>query len=185
MTYPIYSQRDPEYAGLKLGANEAQKSSTIGDYGCAITSIAQKLSIMGFLSSPVLVQTALKVNRAFGGRTANLVMWGRVTDAFPQLTYNGRYDKRPLTSPLPAAQMKMIRDRLVSGNPVIVYVDAIPFGGLDQHFVLIEAELESGFVILNPWNGKRESLRAYGKTDEIAICGCVWLDPSYDKVKAA
>jgi len=184
VTYPIYSQRDPKWSNFPLGASEAASSSSLGAYGCAVTTIAQKLSIMGFLSTPVLVQTALKVNRAFGGRTNNLVMWGRVHDAFPQLTYNGRADFP--NAPLPPNVMKMIRDRLAMNNPVIAYVDASQYErGLQQHFVLIEGELESGFVILNPWNGKRESLRAYGKTDEIAICGCVWLDPTFDRSKAA
>ncbi len=104
--------------------------------------------------------------------------------AYPQFQFNGRADTP--NAPAPVRVLSLITDRLVMSNPVIIYVDASPYvRGLQQHFVLVTSTLKSGdLVIHNPWNGKVQDLRAYGRTDAIAVCGVILLDPNVTRQAA-
>ncbi len=186
MTVEVYSQRDVRWADEHYGLPEAAKTSTIGDVGCGITAIAQKLTLLGWPTDPQQVQNRLLHFRAFLSRdTFNYIDWPKVPSAYPQLQYNGRADTP--NTPAPVRVMSLITDRLVMNNPVIIYVDARPYvKGLQQHFVLATSTLESGsLVIHNPWNGKIQDLRPYGRTDPIAVCGVILLDPNVSLSQAA
>ena len=181
MSVTVYSQRDPVWAGDHLGLPQAAAGSTIGAYGCAITCIAQKLTLLGFPTTPPQVQSRLLQFRAFKiGDTNNLVDWPKVPLAYPQLQYNGRGDYFT-GKPTPQRAMMQIADRLLMTDPVIIYVDASQYEkGLQQHFVLVTSALESGALIIhNPWNGKIQTLQPYGRTDAIAVCGVILLDPKF------
>lgn len=185
MTVEVYSQRDPLWADKHLGLPQASRLSTIGDYGCAVTAIAQKLTLLGFPTAPPEVQARLIQMDCFRyDQTLNLVNWARVPIAYPQFIYNGREDTPNVGAPVRV--MKLITDKLAASEPVIIYVDASPYvKGLQQHFVLVTGVLESGdLVIMNPWNGKTQDLRPYGKTDQIAVCGVIRLDVRFDTTKA-
>lgn len=186
MTIAVYSQRDNRWATEHYGLPAAAKTSIIGDFGCGITAIAQKLTILGWPTTPPEVQSRLLQFRAFKPEgTFNFIDWPKVPLAYPQFQYNGRADTP--NSPAPVRVMHLITDRLVMSNPVIIYVDASPYvKGLQQHFVLATGTLESGdLVIHNPWNGKVQDLRPYGRTDAIAVCGVVLLDPNFSASQAA
>ncbi len=181
MTVEIYSQRKPVWADDHLGLPQASRLSTIGDFGCAITAIAQKRTLLGFPTTPPDVQAALL--RADGFRhdqTLNLVNWPRVPRAFPQFQFNSRHDYPNTVTP--ARVMNLITDRLTLGQPTIIYVDASPYvKGLQQHFVLVVGQSETGdLYIYNPWNGRQQDLRPYGRTDAAAVCGVILLDTVFD-----
>lgn len=180
----IYSQRDKRWSSDHLGLTQAADDSTIGAYGCAVTSIAQKLTLLGFETTPPEVNERLKRFDAFRhAGTFNFIAWERVPLAYPQFVYNGREDTP--NRPAPARVMKLITDKLVMSEPVIIYVDAQRYvRGLQQHFVLAIGELEGGIQIANPWNGLQQDLRTYGKTDPIAVCGVIRLDTRFDPTKA-
>lgn len=181
----IYSQRDPRWANDHLGLPQASELSKIGAYGCAITAIAQKLTLLGFPTTPPDVQHALEAGKAFKAYdTFNYVDWARIPIVYPQLMYNGREDYP--STPTPARVMEMIYSRLLRNDPVVIYVDASQYErGLQQHFVLAIGTLEGGDItIANPWNGQMQTLRPYGKTDPIAICGLKWLDLKFDEARA-
>ncbi len=185
MTVEVYSQRDERWSGQHLGLPKASAQSTIGAYGCGITAIAQMLSLLGWTTTPPEVQAAFLATRGFRtDETLNLIAWWNVPMAYPQLQYNGRHDYP--NTPVPQRIMTLIYERLEKQQPVIVYVDASPYEkGLQQHFVLVSARLESGdLVIHNPWNGKIQNLRPYGRTDPIAIGGVILLDVKFDAHKA-
>jgi len=182
----VYSQRDPQWAGLHLGLPQAAAGSTLGEYGCAVTAIAQKLTLIGFPTTPPMVQSRLLQFRAFRiGGTNNLVDWPKVPLAYPQLQFNGRGDYFT-GKPTPQRAMLQITDRLLMNEPVIIYVDASQYEkGLQQHFVLVTSVLQSGALLIhNPWNGKIQTLEPYGKTDPIAVCGIILLDKRFDASKA-
>lgn len=187
MTMEVYSQRDVRWADEHYGLPEAGKGSTIGDFGCGVTAIAQKLTMLGWTTDPQQVQNRLLHFRAFKPQgTFNFIDWPKVPLAYPQFQYNGRGDY--LTGkPTPQRAMMQISDRLVMNDPVIIYVDASPYvKGLQQHFVLATGVLESGdLIIANPWSGKIQNLRPYGRTDAIAVCGVILLDPRFDARRAA
>lgn len=181
----VYSQRDPKWADDHLGLPQAAALSTIGRYGCAITAIAQKLTLIGFPTTPPMVQSRLLQFRAFKvGDTNNLVDWPKVPLAYPQLQYNGRGDYFT-GKPTPQRAMMQIADRLLLKDPMVIYVDASQYeAGLQQHFVLVTSVLQSGALIIhNPWNGKIQTLQPYGKTDPLAVCGIILLDKRYDAGK--
>ena len=186
MTVEIYSQRDPRWSADHLGLPQASRLSTIGDYGCAITAIAQMRTLMGFATTPPDVQATLLQAGAFRrDQTLNLVNWPRVPVAYPQFQYNGRHDYP--STPTPTRVLNLITDRLALGRPTIIYVDASPYvKGLQQHFVLVVGQSETGDLYIdNPWNGRQQDLRPYGRTDAIAICGVILLDSVFDASRAA
>jgi hypothetical protein len=174
---PIYSQRDPAWAAQHYGLPAASRLSTIGAYGCGITCLAQKLTLLGQPTLPSDVQNHL-VERVFYRNfgTYNFVMWERLPQAYPQFQYNGRFDY--LSAPVPTRTLEMIKGRLLRSEPVIVYVDASPYvDGIQQHFVLVVGIDRAGcFTIDNPWNGKQQNLRSYAATDAQAIRGVILLD---------
>lgn len=186
MTVEVYSQRDKRWASDHYGLPAASKYSTISDFGCGITAIAQKLTLLGWTTTPPEVQRRLLQFRAFLPQdTFNFIDWSKVPLAYPQFQYNGRADTP--NTPAPVRVMHLITDRLVMNNPAIIYVDARPYvRGLQQHFVLATGTLESGDLFIhNPWNGRVQDLRPYGRTDPIAVCGVILLDPNVSTSQAA
>lgn len=182
----VYSQRDPIWAGKHYGLPRASVSSTIGAYGCGITSIAQKLTLLGFSTTPVQVQEALAARGGFRPYGSfNFIDWSQVPEIYPQLTYNGRRDFMP-KAPAALAVMQMIVDRLQHNDPAIVYVDAERYkDGLQQHFVLAISQAQSGSILIaNPWSGTVQDLRPYADTDRMAIRGVIFLDQNFDPAKA-
>lgn len=174
----VYSQRDPRWASEHYGLPAAAKASTIGAYGCGITAIAQKLTLLGWDTTPPQVQKRLLQFRAFKPEgTFNFIDWAKVPLAYPQFQFNGRGDYFT-GKPTPQRAMAQITDRLLMHEPVIIYVDASQHErGLQQHFVLASSILQGGELLIhNPWNGKIQTLQSYGKTDAIAVCGIVLLD---------
>lgn len=175
----VYSQRDPRWAGNHCGLPAAAKSSTLGAYGCGLTAIAQKLTLLGWPTTPPEVQDRLLYFRAFKPEGSfNFIDWTKVPLAYLQFQFNGRGDYFT-GNPTPQRAMAQIVDRLLMDEPVIIYVDASPYvHGLQQHFVLASSILKNGGEILihNPWNGKIQTLQPYGKTDAIAVCGIILLD---------
>lgn len=180
MTVEIYSQRDERWAARHLGLPQAAAGSTIGAYGCGVTAIAQRLTLMGFETTPPQVNDRLLRFDAFRHvGSFNFIAWERVPLAYPQFVYRGR-DDTP-NRPAPVRVMKALSDKLAIGDQVIIYVDASPYErGLQQHFVLAVGELKSGIQIMNPWTGRQQDLRSYGRTDAIAVCGVIWLDTDFD-----
>lgn len=182
----LFCQRNPVWAGDHLGLPQASDLSTIGAYGCGISSLARKLTLLGFPTTPPEVQAALLRVAGFrSDQTRNLISWSRVPFAYPQLRYSGRGDYYT-GKPTPASAMKLITDRLERGDPVIIYVDASKYEqGLQQHFVPVVGQSETGELLIdNPWNGKRQTLRPYDTTDALAVCGIILLDVNFDASKA-
>ncbi len=182
---PVYSQRDPQWARIHYGLMQASVNSTIGAYGCGITCIAQKLTLLGFPKTPIQVQEALAAMRGFKPfGTFNFVDWARVPVVFPQLRYLGRHDLGEV--PAPKRVMDLIALRLQLNDPPIIYVDAQRYvGGLQQHFVLVAGVLEGGaLAIANPWTGTVQDLRAYADTDAQAVRGLIMLDLNFNASQA-
>jgi hypothetical protein len=182
---PVFSQRDLKWAKEHYGLPRAAVSSTIGAYGCAITCIAQKLTLLGLLTTPLEVQQKMAARGAFKNfGSFNFVDWSKVPVVFPQLRYLGRQDVTTLSAP--QSVMDLIDLRLQLNDPPIIYVDAERYvGGLQQHFVLVVGRMQSGaLTIANPWTGTIQDLRAYADTDAQAVRGLINLYTSFDASKA-
>ena len=183
---PVYSQRDKPWAAEHYGLPQAARSSVIDAYGCGITTIAQKLTLLGFATTPLQVQQQLAAARGFKvGGSWNFIDWARVPSIFPQLKYLGRSDVQG-NGPAPKRIMDAINLRVQLNDPPIIYVDAERYkGGLQQHFVLVVSIAQSGtLIIANPWNGQVQDLRAYADTDAQAVRGLIMIDLNIDRSKA-
>jgi hypothetical protein len=175
----LYSQRDPAWAAQHYGLNPAAPVSTIGAYGGGITAIAQKLTLGGWPTTPLEVQETLARHGGYiPSGTYNYINWPRLPDLYEPLIYNGRHDFGSTPNPLPQSVLDLIQARLERREPALVYVDANRYlGGLQQHFVLVVGRNTAGtWNIINPWNGRLQTLRAYGDTDPLAVRGLILLD---------
>lgn len=85
MTY--YAQTDPRWAAKLLGFN-TDSSFNLGNYGCAITMVANGLTINGDDTTPDVVNNALKLANGFlpGGGT---MVWSAVPKLNPAIIYTG------------------------------------------------------------------------------------------------
>lgn len=171
------SQQNPLWAWQPLGFGKA----SIGSQGCAITSLSMLLNatLEANRDSPTTINTSLRKHRAFAGPWGNYLVWQAIPSIWPHLSYTGRIDcpDRPVTLP----ELAEIDRRLEDATPVIVYVDASPQSGLQQHFVLIVGKDDDGeYIINNPWNGNQHQLcPPYGQRPDLAICGIIL----YERVK--
>lgn len=153
------SQRDPQWANIKLGTS----NTTIGSHGCTITSLTMLLNHYGGNYTPDQVNERLKSlpkdqNGNTGFANGNLVYWSRIKEAFPQVKSVERitnYDNNKVASSLPA----------------LVEVDGSRIGA-SKHWVLYIGNQK----MLDPWFGNEKSTSYYAPT------GCTIF--KVDKIEA-
>lgn len=168
-------QRNPPWAGDTLGFST--HGQTLSGYGCTVTAIAMFLNFITPQGghTPRTVNESLKAHNGFvwdeKHTDQNLVLWTSLPAIYPQLRFNGKID-----CPNTPAPLDVVDGILAGGLPVIVYVDASPLAGLQQHFVLITYKRTTTYDIANPWSGSMQTLTPqYGDTPAHAICGIVKL----------
>lgn len=85
----IFSQRQPEWAGIRLGNSDVNT----GGFGCVATDLAQALNLAGYKDiDPGVVVNALNKN---GGFTKDgLLIWAVAERCFPQFHYNAHDDSK-------------------------------------------------------------------------------------------
>jgi hypothetical protein len=153
-----FNQRDPKWAGEKLGTS----SVTLGGYGCAVTVLAMVECYYGFDTDPSRLNKLLIEKNCYLDR--NLMKWWDIykVNEFVKTT-------EWIDCPLTPAPIKKVDDELNSGRPVIAWVDINPMeAGDQQHFVVIIGKTEDSHYIINdPWTGEEYFLDAiYGQPVE-------------------
>lgn len=142
---PMLSQRDPAWANLKLGFGP----TTIGQYGCVITSLAMMLTT--YLASPVNpvdVNQALKSVDGYAGQNANLVIWQKVTEAFPQIKLDNIQYCRTVPAPVDDID-RFIADRKI---PIIQVDSSFSQSGIQSHWLPLTGGNQSdGYTAHDPW----------------------------------
>lgn len=155
--YETLGQRDPKWARILLGNSV---SSTLGAYGCLVTSMAV---ISG--CTPQQMNDALRRNGGFQGEPRGAYMnYVGFTTAFEKASescgirqkvkFVRMSDKMLAGQERPAGWSKTLTDWLAGGNPAIVEVDMdIKTTAQQQHFVvaLPGTEVEN-IQILDPWD---------------------------------
>lgn len=138
----VLSQRDPRWAGKKLGFSDL----TIGSYGCTLTSLTMLLNrLFGYNLTPDVVNDKLKLAKAFSGA---LIWWARVPLAYPQLKWIRRdYNYSNI---LVAWYIYVLR------LPVLVEVNGASIGP-NRHWVLYIGNRQC----VDPWTGKVVSTSTY------------------------
>lgn len=159
----IYSQRDPQWASLTLGTG----ATTIGQEGCLMTCAAQMLTECGTIMRPDALNSWLKSNSGF--TQGNHFIFASI-DKLNAVKF--RMLGNCVNVPAP---MSALEAAIKSGAYIIVQVDFVPGGSIQQHWVLYRGDGK----ITDPWYGDDAAITRYGKDAATAIIGYA----IYDRVK--
>jgi hypothetical protein len=167
------SQQDPSWKNAKLGFSS---DSTIGTYGCAITSVCMWLSGFGYPETPATLNAKLKQR---GGFVQDAIIWSTVSAIYPKVKYKNLVLCRDTNAPI-----DVIAGAIAAGQPVILEVDSSPKSGLQTHWVVAYAKIGKDFLILDPWpypteQGKDVSLMtrySHGKELKRSITAAIFYE---------
>jgi len=135
-----FSQQDPKWKGKLLGND---KESTIGSYGCLLTSLTMVCSAYGIDLTPEQMNEKMRAAGGFQGAFLMPVMIGSAVPGLRQVNYiECENQPAPLTE---------IDSYLAAGKPVIVEVDYSPNAGLQNHWIVLIAKNGDDYVIQDPW----------------------------------
>jgi peptidoglycan hydrolase CwlO-like protein len=136
-----FNQLDARWIDGKLGFST---SSTIGDYGCGLASLAMVYKYYGISTTPPVLNDKLRNTGAF---VDDLLDWRHVAPAS-----DGRLSL--VGSPYPVGRANvdwnLIDSQLAGGNPVIVYVDR---PGQINHYVVLIQKRGNGYLMHDPIEG--------------------------------
>ena len=153
------SQVDDRWRYEKLGTS----NSTIGGYGCLITSVSMMLKYFGFDTDPSRLNKLLIANGGY--HEGNLFVWNSLKVFYPPVTFGYRYDY---------AALDKIDEQLAAGRPAIIQVDFVPStSAIDEHWVLVVGKQGSDYIINDPRDGKQHKFsEIYGdpKTGVKIVC---------------
>lgn len=150
----ILSQNDTKWKNKILGTG----NTTIGNYGCTITSIAM---ILG--TTPNIVNEKLLAVEGYAESSTgvkNLVIWAKIPEAFPgtQVRRVYSYDNNDVKANVPN---------------VLVEVDGEPIGGYKHWVVYV-----GGGKLYDPWDGKEGPTSEYPNP----LSYCVIIPPVQEPV---
>ena len=137
MNVPLFNQRDPSYAGVKLD----NSSYYLNDYGCAVTSVAMVLKYYGKNTDPVSLNNDLTSNG--GMDSQGLIHWMKVTELYPDITCE------VINCGAEPAPLNLIDECLNNNIPVIVETR---FGKNEEamHFVVLTKK-NGEYWCNDPW----------------------------------
>lgn len=139
MTIPALSQKDDRWRYDQLGTS----NTTIGGYGCLITSVSMMLKYFGFDTDPSRLNKLLKENGGF--HNGNLFEWGTLERLFPGVSGYTRFEY---------AALDKIDAKLAQKIPVIINVDYVPnTPAIDEHWVLVVGKENGSYIINDPKDG--------------------------------
>ncbi|GAB4487831.1 MAG: hypothetical protein Fur0016_05420 [Anaerolineales bacterium] len=167
------SQQDPRWKTARLGFSS---TSTIGEFGCALTSVAIYLSGFGYPETPQTLNEKLKQR---GGYVQDAIVWAAISNIYPKVRFKNLITCRDTDAPIDA-----IANAIAAGQPVILEVDSSPKAGLQTHWVVAYQKVGKDFLILDPWpfpteEGQDISLMSrysQGKELKRAITAVVWYE---------
>lgn len=157
------SQNDPRWQKTRLG--DARSDTTIGKWGCLLTTYAMIANAYGKNVTPIDLNNRMLRHRLFLNHKET--PWGVLSSLFDDIVFEGRFEARntpDLTDRIDRA--------LRNGQPVAVQVDqtpATPYTLADQHWVLITAREDSDYRMNDPWTypASESSMRQrYGRPEQ-------------------
>ncbi len=168
-----FSQQDPQWKSKSLGFDN---SSTLGGYGCLLTSMTMVASTYGFDDTPDSMNEKMK---AVSGFENAFVIPYLIAKALPGMIYRNYIECQNQPAPL-----SEIDAYLSQGKPVIVEVDYSPKEGLQNHWIVISAKKGDDYIIQDPWpypvEDKEVTLSSsrYGFAGSAAqtVQAVLWLD---------
>lgn len=166
------SQMDPKWKNDLLGfAND----STIGKFGCLLTSMTMVANTYGFNETPATVNEKM---RNVGGFQGAYIIPALLPKALPGIIY--RNFIRCQNQPAPLTE---IDAALAAGKPVIIEVDYSPANGMQNHWVVLYGKKGDDYLMRDPWPNPAETkevtlLSRFGFAGNASetITAVVWLD---------
>ncbi len=142
MTIKQFSQMDPQWKATPLGFDT---SSTIGAYGCLLTSMTMCATHYGATDlTPATLNEKMKAIGGFQAGTAFIIAW-MIGNIVPGM----KLDYRSCGgSPAPLAE---IDNHLAMNLPVILEVDYSPSAGLQTHYAVAYAKDGNEYLVYDPY----------------------------------
>ena len=141
LSVPLYGQRDSKWASKLLGFS---KTSTIGNYGCALACMASLSAYYGKQTDPGKLNDDLKKVDGFDGA---YIIWQAITKVYSDIKFTSWKDY-----PTVAAPVDSIKSQLNDGRPVICWVDCNPNQpGNQMHFIILTGIEGNDFYCNDPW----------------------------------
>lgn len=142
LQFPIYRQGNPLWSGQRLGT---VNGTTLGSYGCLVSSLAMVSSALGQLLNPAQVDDLFTNNRGYAN--GNLVIWNAVPRLLPQLSPLG-VDYCEST----AAPIAKIKGHLDAGGLALLRVNFNGVAG-KMHWVVADGYNGDNIIKADPWYG--------------------------------
>jgi hypothetical protein len=154
-----FSQRDPAWAGEKLGFS----GWTIGDSGCLLTAMCNVAGEYGHYIDPPTLNQEFK-NR---GIDASSLGGADLSKVFPDIEYRG------FTPFNIAVNYDLLRVNGRIGTEGIIKMDSMPnVAGIQLHFSRLRGVDDSGYVVIDDsWTGQRARVSDSYGNQEAAIWG--------------
>lgn len=151
----IYSQRDSRWATQRLGT---VNNTTIGDYGCYVTSMAMVASYFGNSVTPSELDDIFTNNKWYSD--GNMMVDNNLHKAYSDIIYKSSLD----FSSVPADLSKLQQLNSDVNTLVILEVDFNPSQiGVQTHFVVCVDCDGIKVTIADPWTGTICDITKYGK----------------------
>ncbi len=146
--YPrIYSQRDPQWAGQRLGtANDA----TIGQYGCYLTSFAMTAGYFGHQITPNALDDIF-TNKSLYADGDLISNDDDLSQVFSDIQFVQVYPY--LNDP---ADLNLLKELSANDSVAVILeldFDHDPNDGIETHFVCLHEYDGNTFKIYDPWYG--------------------------------
>jgi len=142
----VFGQREPPWKDKKLGTSTV---TTIGSHGCLLTSVSMVCCYHGKDTDPLRLNDDLV--RVKGFYQGNLLVYGSVTDIYPEITVDwARFiDCAEVPAPLDT-----IYKTLDEGLVPILKVDSSPASGLQEHWVIAIGydDTTKELIVFDPWD---------------------------------
>ena len=132
-------QNDERWQNVKLG----NSSTTIGKWGCLLTSVTMMLNGIGYNETPETVNEKMK---NVGGFKDALFIPSLVPVAWPNCVWRDMQDCSSYPAPI-----ARIDAEIAAGKPVILQVDWNKQAGVQTHFVLVKEKKGDDYVIYDPY----------------------------------
>lgn len=137
-----YSQTDPAWKSKLLGFD---KASTIGNFGCLLTSVSMLASVYGLNETPDSLNEKMKKVVGFSAGTAFMIP-GAIPAALPGIRYVSYTNCA--NSPAPLAEIDAWLGR---GKPVIIEVDWSPQAGVQTHYMVVYGKQDDDYLVYDPY----------------------------------
>ena len=140
LTVPFFSQRDPAWKNKKLD----HSPYSIGDYGCALTSVAMLAKYFGYDTNPDRLNTTLT---EAGGLDIHVMLhWQKLEKVTGgKLKWIGWSE----------ANWETIDQELSKRNPVIANV-SYPTTGYPHHFIVFIGKIGDSYYFLDPYDEQKQ-----------------------------